>query len=37
VQTDMGNGAAQLFGMKEATTAIKDSIDFMTKTVSFCV
>jgi hypothetical protein len=34
VQTDMGNAGAQKFGMKEAYTTIKDSCDFLAKTVS---
>jgi hypothetical protein len=37
VQTDMGNTAAQRVGMQEATTTIKDSVDFLTKTVGFSI
>ncbi|MCJ1473080.1 hypothetical protein MMC13_001730 [Lambiella insularis] len=33
VQTDMGNGGAQLFGMKEATTTINDSCDYLVATI----
>ena len=33
VQTESGNTAAQAFGMKEAVTPVKDSVDFLVKTV----
>ncbi|EKG16351.1 Short-chain dehydrogenase/reductase SDR [Macrophomina phaseolina MS6] len=33
VQTDMGNAGAAFFGMKEATTTISDSVNFIVSTV----
>ena len=33
----MGNGGAQHFGMKEATTSIQDSINYLTSTVRFAL
>ena len=33
VQTDMGNKGAMSFGMAEAFTTVKDSVDFLVTTV----